>query len=184
MTFWSRSGSILLAVALAIGTAGNAAADPPPWAPAHGYRAKHGDHRHVGDIGILYGRCDRDMLGSLLGGAAGGSAGSQIGEGEGKVAATIGGIVIGAIVGHAIGDSMDRLDRACVGQALEHAEAGHTVQWREHGTSYAVTPAAAYRNDGGDYCRPFAVTALAGGDRRVARAIACRDSQGRWRPAR
>src|SRR5690606_17485339 len=43
-----RSGmAALLALGLVSGNMGSAFADPPPWAPAHGYRHKHKhDHHH------------------------------------------------------------------------------------------------------------------------------------------
>src|SRR6266702_330081 len=60
-------------------------ADPPPWAPAHGWRKKN-DPNYVGytgrkwdnDYGILDGRCDAAKVGTVLGGVAGGVIGSQV----------------------------------------------------------------------------------------------------------
>ena len=52
-----------------------ASADPPPWAPAWGYRAK-GKNKHrvqqayVPPYDIGLGRCNRNLIGGLLGGAA------------------------------------------------------------------------------------------------------------------
>ncbi|MPY72059.1 MAG: hypothetical protein GEU92_18510 [Alphaproteobacteria bacterium] len=67
-----------LAAALALSFSMPVLADPPPWAPAHGYRAKHkGRDRgpqvvyQVPAVGIPQGTCNRKLLGSLLGGAAG-----------------------------------------------------------------------------------------------------------------
>lgn len=180
-TLKRRATAAILAAALAA-PAAPAFADPPPWAPAHGYRAKHGNGhaRLLDDIGIPFGRCNRDVVGGLIGAAAGGYAGSQFGEEEGKVAATIGGIVIGAIIGGAIGEDMDHRDRPCVGQVLEHADAGHTVHWAEGHTSYAVTPARAYETDAGHFCRPFTATAVRGDMRRTTQELACRDGESRW----
>src|SRR2546428_8854129 len=53
-------------------------ADPPPWAPAHGWRKKN-DPNYVGytgktwdkDYGIIEGRCNSAAVGALLGGAVG-----------------------------------------------------------------------------------------------------------------
>ena len=90
----------------------NAYADPPPWAPAHGYREKHHhDKNHqreedddddedrgkrvrvipaqpvyVAPYGISQGTCNRALLGKVLGGAAGAAIGSQIGRGNGNTA--------------------------------------------------------------------------------------------------
>src|SRR5262249_7955888 len=79
-----------------------AEADPPPWAPAHGWRAKHhhddddaGPRRvYVMPYGLSERTCHRDLIGAAIGGAAGGLAGNQIGKGNGRTAATIGGVVI------------------------------------------------------------------------------------------
>jgi len=67
-------------------------AEPPPWAPAHGNRAKH--HHHEDDDGdearyptksyLVNGSCNRTALGAVLGGVAGGIVGAQIGKGSGK----------------------------------------------------------------------------------------------------
>src|SRR3546814_14481047 len=67
-----------------------AAADPPPWAPAHGYRAKHKHNHAVAPvyyepgpaIDLPVGQCNRELIGQVLGGAAGAAAGSQIGTSE------------------------------------------------------------------------------------------------------
>src|SRR5262245_45692566 len=108
-------------------------ADPPPWAPAYGYRAKH-DHKHKhkhkhddddddddddrrivyvpydSAYGIDHGQCDRglvssEVVGGVIGGAVGGVAGAQFGKGKGKTAATIGGAIVGVLVGASVGRS-------------------------------------------------------------------------------
>ena len=65
------------------------AGGPPPWAPAHGYRAKHGYDEGkrkrervaaVPDFGIERGFCNRELIGGILGGIAGGELGSQVGR--------------------------------------------------------------------------------------------------------
>src|SRR3989304_2554462 len=56
-----------------------ALSDPPPWAPAHGWRKKNDPH-YVGytgkkwerDYGIIGGRCHTAAVGAALGGAVGG----------------------------------------------------------------------------------------------------------------
>jgi hypothetical protein len=62
------------------------AGGPPPWAPAHGWRRKHAQHYEAGyvipDLGIEFGRCNRDVIGAVIGGAAGGAIGSRIGKGS------------------------------------------------------------------------------------------------------
>ena len=130
--------TVAAALVAAIATSAPALADPPPWAPAHGYRHKHKHHHHddivvvqprvayVAPYGIAQGRCDRalvsqELAGGLIGGAIGGLAGSQVGKGDGRVAATAGGAVIGLLVGTAIGRSMETVDQHCVGRVLEYA---------------------------------------------------------------
>src|SRR5262249_43974899 len=77
-------------------------ADPPPWAPAHGWRAKHKKHDgapvyddspvyvvqpypyyvrpqpYAVPFGIDLGRCNRDAVGAALGGAAGAAIGAGV----------------------------------------------------------------------------------------------------------
>lgn len=135
-------------------------ADPPPWAPAHGWRDKHDrdddewrerhHHRHHdedrdGDyraaappppavVAMPYGIdqrvCNRDLIGAALGGATGGLIGSNLGKGKGRTVATVGGVLVGLFVGGRIGRSMDQLDQACAGQVLEHAPDRQTVVWQ------------------------------------------------------
>ena len=58
--------------------AGTAFADPPPWAPAHGYRAKYPD--------IDIGTCNRSLSSSqLVGGALGAIVGGLLGSKVGNV---------------------------------------------------------------------------------------------------
>lgn len=46
MKYGYRTLSLLAIPVLCLATASTVLADPPPWAPAHGYRAKH-EHRYV-----------------------------------------------------------------------------------------------------------------------------------------
>ena len=108
-----------------------ALADPPEWAPAHGWRKKpdrdddyrrerhrrteHREEVRVGyegrrwpsDYGILRSQCNRETVGAVLGGVVGGVVGSQMGKDEGRVIATVIGSIVGAVVGAQIGRSMD-----------------------------------------------------------------------------
>ena len=138
-------------------------ADPPPWAPAHGWRDKHDRddddwrererhhrrHHHDDDddyrvaapppavVAMPYGLdqrvCYRDMIGAALGGATGGLIGSNIGKGKGRTVATVGGVLVGLFVGGKIGRNMDQLDQACAGQVLEHVPDRQTVVWQGQG---------------------------------------------------
>lgn len=182
-------------------------ADPPPWAPANGYRAKvkdehgrkdkherrdkhkkrkkHGERgvEHSSLLGIDGGRCNRDVIGGLIGAAAGAALGSRIGKGDGQMAAIIGGAVFGALVGGSIGRSMDRIDQNCIGQALEHAGDGRTVAWRnpDADASYRVTPREAYKNRVGQYCREYTTVSIIGGQSRTVHGTACRMADGSWK---
>jgi surface antigen len=176
-----------------------AQAEPPPWAPAHGYRAKHG-HKHKnkgrrgGDryyddrtyadrtFGVLDGNCNRELLGQVLGGAAGAAAGSQIGSGSGTTAAIIGGAIIGTLIGGQIGRHMDQVDQNCVGQVLEHAETGQTVNWQnpDDGGQYSVTPQETYQRGDGRYCREYTAKAQVGGNSQTVYGTACRQPDGTW----
>jgi surface antigen len=202
----------LLVMATLVATAadsGSALADPPPWAPAHGYRAKHKHkhkhkhrHRHEYEhhhhhhyhydrdrypnhdrlpFGIDLGLCNRALLGSVLGGAAGGVVGSQIGKGSGRTAATIGGTIIGVLIGGGIGRSMDRVDYGCLGQTLEHAPDSRPVIWRNPGgVQYQVVPHGTYENRFGRYCREYTTTATIGGRTEQIYGTACRQPDGAW----
>jgi surface antigen len=183
------SGALLLAVP--------AFADPPPWAPAHGYRDKHdgGDderahgHRYVGyggvewanDYGVMDGNCNRAAVGAVVGAGVGGLVGSQVGSRQNRPIAIVIGSVLGAVVGHRIGQNMDDADRGCIGHALELAHEGNTVRWvnERSGVEYIVTPGAQW-HDGGPSCRLFSVRASVGGRSRVTDGRACRSGDGAW----
>jgi len=183
------------AALLALAIASPAPADPPPWAPAHGYRNKYPDHyeqplllpwqgRNYASPYIRDGRCDRDTLGAVLGGVVGGVAGSQIGKGSGRTAATIAGTVIGILVGRSIGRSMNASDQQCTGQVLEYAPDQTSVYWRnpDNGTGYSVTPIDTWRNQDGRYCREYRTRAMIGGRSEQVYGRACRQADGSWVP--
>ncbi len=109
----------VLAAAMAI-PAAPAAADPPPWAPAHGKRAKErhdyhprqmrsGDRYWRGDDG--YYRCKRDdgTTGLIIGAAGGALLGREIAGGRARTTGTVLGAAAGALIGRAI----DRGDARC-----------------------------------------------------------------------
>lgn len=153
---------VLLTAALAVGLPDNGLADPPPWAPAHGWRQKQGQQVYSSEYAydpavtrqhyssISRGTCDRGLLagtfststnnivGSLLGGAVGGLVGNQFGRGSGRTAMTVLGAVAGALAGGAIGRSMEPPDQACIGQTLEHAPTNRTVAWPQPGQQRPV----------------------------------------------
>jgi surface antigen len=205
-SLYARIAAAALCVALALPTL-PAQADPPPWAPAHGYRAKHDndhhhkhkkkkhkhdhdddDHDHVYYVpyGIDRGSCDRglvssEVIGGVLGGAVGGVAGSQIGKGRGNTAATIGGTIIGVLVGASVGRSMDEVDQNCVGRVLEHAPDRRRIQWAsDSGHEYDVTPLRTFQTNG-MYCREYQTAATVGGRVQQAYGTACRQPDGAWK---
>ena len=96
---WSRSIVALALVLSIVVLSPPAKADPPPWAPAHGWRAKH-HHGDDDDDGPRYSvpsgvgqlACHRDIIGGLLGGKGGAGKGAIVGGagGTGVVLATRG----------------------------------------------------------------------------------------------
>src|SRR5438094_5467304 len=114
-----------------------APADPPPWAPAHGWRKKN-DPNYVGytgkkwdnDYGVLEGSCDAAKVGTVLGGAVGGVIGSQVAkDSPNRPVAILVGTVLGAVIGNKIGAEIGAGDRGCMGHALELAGEQKPVKW-------------------------------------------------------
>ena len=101
-------------------TAVPAAADPPPWAPAHGKRAKdaaryYGDGRYVtpvaltrndsvwrGSDGRYYCHRDNGTTGLIIGGAVGALLGRELDGGRERTLGTILGAAGGALLGREI----------------------------------------------------------------------------------
>jgi surface antigen len=180
----NRLFPVLLASAL---LASSAFAEPPPWAPAHGWRKKN-DPSYVGytgkkwahDYGVLEGRCNSAAVGAVLGGAAGAVIGSQASEKDRPVAIILG-TTIGAVIGAKIGEELDQTDRACMGHALELAGEKKTVVWTNvaTGVTYRLTPT---RNVGSRQqpCREFKTVLAAGKKRDAVTGVACRRGNGEW----
>lgn len=157
---------------------------PPPWAPAHGYRRKHGANSaaYESPFGLDLGSCNRSLLGTLIGGVGGGAIGSQIGSGSGQIAAIVGGTILGAVVGGSIGNTMDNLDHNCVGQALEHAPDGQQIKWNStaDNAEYRVTPIDSYQRTDGRYCREYRTNATIDGRSQEIYSTSCRQPDGSW----
>lgn len=101
-----------------------AAADPPDWAPAHGWREKHGhdrfedDRRYYrtdngirywrGDNGRYYCRRGDGTVGMLIGGAAGALVGRSIDTHGDRAPGTIIGAAAGALIGNELGKGAAR----------------------------------------------------------------------------
>jgi len=179
-----------------------AIADPPPWAPAHGWRAKQKHaykHRYEDDryereryatyqapYGLDLGHCNRAVLGGVLGGAAGAALGSRVDKHDGRTAAIVGGTIFGVLVGGAIGQYMDSIDQNCIGQTLEHVPDGETIVWQNPNvsSSYQVTPAETYQRSDGRYCREYITEVVISGRREQAYGTACRQPDGSWKVVR
>ncbi|MGE5723044.1 MAG: glycine zipper 2TM domain-containing protein [Sphingomonadales bacterium] len=128
---------LLAAAAVALAAPlGPAAADPPPWAPAHGYRAKHGGYgalyypdpyyrpgRHYRDRVLTYrdriyrgrdGRyyCRRSdgTTGLIIGGAIGALIGRELDRGRSRTVGTLVGAGTGALLGREIDRGRLRCD--------------------------------------------------------------------------
>jgi len=183
-----------------------ALADPPEWAPAHGYhkkknKDKHKYRKHDDDYRYRESRhydepqytrhdvlkCDpystrRSDIGTVVGGIIGGILGSKVGKGKGKTLATIAGVIVGATIGNSVGESMDEADRYCAGQAFVNAEDNQPVAWVNPDTQrqYNVTPNNSYTRDSGRYCRDYTSSVVVNGQREQATGTACQDYSGNW----
>lgn len=183
----SRLTGALLAVAAAslLATSWPAASNPPPWAPAHGWRKKH-DPNYQGytgqkwpqDYGVMGGQCNTQAVMAVAGAAVGGVVGSQIGKGDGRTIAIIVGTALGAVIGAKIGRDMDETDRACIGHTLELGPDARPVAWvnPSTGVSYTVTPLRA----AGDGCREFRTQARYQKKTQSTTGRACRRADGSW----
>ncbi len=125
-------------------------------------------------------------VGTVLGGVGGAVAGAQFGKGNGRVALGALGALLGAGIGNSVGASLDRADINYFNQtsqrALETAQAGQTLPWNNprSGNSGAITPAAPYQNDAGQYCREFQNKITVGGQTQNGYGTACRQPDGSW----
>jgi surface antigen len=196
--FQSISKSVVVAAALLLAAPPASWADPPPWAPAHGYRAKHKNKhknkashykydetayvQYTREYGIADSTCNRETVGALVGGAVGGLAGSQVGKGDGQIAAAVAGTIVGVLVGKSIGAHMDQIDQACTGQAVERADDYQAVSWTnpDTGARYNVAPTGIYEMNG-QYCRGYVTRVIIGNEIETLEGRACRQRDGTWR---
>jgi len=163
-------------------------ADPPPWAPAHGWRKKN-DPNYIGytgkkwdqDYGVLEGTCNTAAVGAVLGGAVGGVVGSRVSNQRNRPVAVVVGTVLGAVIGAKIGAKIDDGDRGCMGHALELAGEQKTVAWTNEatGVNYRLTPTRNFK-DGNSPCREFTTLVFTGKKKDAVNGIACRGGNGEW----
>jgi surface antigen len=175
-----------------------ATADPPDWAPAHGYRAKHKHHHDdddddydherpavvsAADVGIVTGTCNRQVIGTVLGGVVGGAVGSKIGRDQGnQQVGLVLGAIIGAVVGQSIGKQMDDADKQCAVQVFEQARNGQTIAWTnpQMGVEYRLTPIETVQRTSG-VCRKYMSSVRSGHRSEETQKMACRGADGTWR---
>lgn len=180
----------IVALALLASWSTSVLADPPPHAPAHGWRKKHDPYypgysgvRYEQDFGVASGRCHREEIATVVGGAVGGYLGSRIAT-ERPVMGTVIGAVAGAVIGNRIGRELDERDRGCFGHALEIGEAGRPVVWTNESTGvrYELVPGAS-RTRNGAACREFRMAVSEGRKRSSERGVACQAQPGVWQIA-
>jgi hypothetical protein len=105
-----RKTLIAATLATAALPSASAFADPPRWAPAHGYRAKNGDINYrrtdngirywQGDDGRMYCRRGDGTVGLLAGAAVGALLGRAIDTRGERATGTILGAAAGALIGN------------------------------------------------------------------------------------
>lgn len=139
-----------------------AAADPPPWAPAHGWRAQHEPVAHV-PLGIDLGRCDRALVGDAVAGVIATPPGRPLVTGK-------------------VGRRMDVVDHYCVIQILEFGRSGRRVAWYnpERDAAFRVIPLRAYEMESGRHCREYTTRAWIAGRSEQVYGTACRQPDGSW----
>ena len=113
-----RKTLLIIAAATLTVPAVPAAADPPPWAPAHGKRAHDARRYYTSGNGVRYWRgddgryyCKRSngTTGLIVGGAAGALAGRAIDTRGERTTGTI----VGAAAGALLGREIDRGEVRC-----------------------------------------------------------------------
>ena len=142
-------------------------------------------------LGLALAACQdtgqKQGAGTIIGAVCGAIAGAQFGKGDGQIAAAAVGTLLGAFVGSEVGKSLDRADRAAMGQTtqqtLETGPVGGTTSWRnpDSGNSGTITPTRTYTKNDGQPCREFQQTVTIGGKVEEAYGTACRQADGTWK---
>jgi surface antigen len=179
---------LLVSAALTLVVPPSVDADPPAWAPAHGWRKKH-DPDYVGytgnkwqrDYGVVTGRCDYEAVGAVVGGVVGGAVGARVSNNENRPIAILVGSVIGAIVGANVGRNIQDGDRACIAHSLELVKDNRDVTWTNPhtGASYLLRPYVGYEKDG-RICRNFDLHMDLDGRDQASHGAACQSAEGTW----
>jgi surface antigen len=169
-----RFAAFVAAVA-AIG--GAAFAEPPPWAPAHGLRAKQG---RTGEIVRLSPfatggeACDRERLARVVREAV---------EPPTR-ATTLEEAVLEVLRGGDIGAVVRRIERNCLGAVLAGVPEGRIVAWEDaRGPSrrHRVNAVRSYIDSRGRPCRVYRAWSAADGRVGESFDTACREPDGSWR---
>lgn len=127
-----------------------------------------------------------ETIGTLGGAVAGGALGSMVGGGSGRVAAIAGGALLGGFLGNQVGARLDEGDRLRAERAqLEALEYGRSARWGSPaGRAYGeVSVGPSYSYGYGGQCREYTSTVYVDGRPEIARGLACRQSDGTWRPS-
>jgi surface antigen len=122
---------------------------------------------------------NKAQKGAGIGVLTGGLAGALL-AGDKEMGALIG-AGIGGIIGYVIGNEMDKSDMAKLNNVYEKTPSYQTSEWTnpDTGTSYAVTPQPAYKEN--EYwCRDAEINAMIDGSPKVVNAKACRNNDGNW----
>ncbi len=128
---------------------------------------------------------NKEKVGVVSGALIGGILGSKVGGGSGQLWATGAGALLGAFAGSEIGKSLDRADRAALGQANTRAQSapiGETVSWDnpDSGNYGSVTPTREGESSYGRYCREYEQVIYVGGQQETAVGQACKNDDGTW----
>jgi surface antigen len=115
------------------------------------------------------------------GGGGGGKASG--GDATSAIVKSMQGGLIGGSIGAGLSD--DEKSRALEAEyrALEYSQAGQPVAWKgDDQATYGQAAAASPYRVGSQDCRQYTQTVVRGGQSKVARGTACRNSDGSWTP--
>ena len=123
-------------------------------------------------------------VGTTAGGAPGGAVGHAVEHDGGQRTASVKSAALGAFLGVRLGAYMHPDDELKTAEALDSAKNGEVTSWRNRDTHqrYSVRPIRTYDGASGP-CREFTTIAqFDDGRHRIAHAMACRQSDGTWKP--